>query len=114
MRRRLRYTLVLCVLLGSSGPTLAQTDPHAGHRKPAAAPVLVEPSDATVKKIDKVGGKLTLAHGPLKNLGMPPMTMVFKVVDDKTLARLKEGDRIRFVAEQSGNDYLATRIEKAK
>ena len=33
--------------------------------------------DGVVKKIDKAGGKVTVAHGPLTNLNMPAMTMVF-------------------------------------
>lgn len=107
-------SLVFGALLAASGIALAQHDPHAGHAMPGAAQGAAEPTAATVKKVDAKGGKLTLAHGPLKNLGMPPMTMVFKVGDAKVLGGLKEGDKIRFVAEQAGNDYLATKIEKVK
>ena len=33
-------------------------------------------SDGVVRKIDASNGKLTLRHGPITNLEMPPMTMV--------------------------------------
>ena len=38
-------------------------------------------SEGVVKKVDKAQGKLTIKHGPLENLGMPGMTMVFRVRD---------------------------------
>ena len=37
--------------------------------------------EGEVKKVNKDTGKLTIKHGELKNLGMPPMTMVFRVKD---------------------------------
>jgi Cu/Ag efflux protein CusF len=91
---------------------------HSGHAMPAAgkdaAAAAKEFSDGTVKKVDAAAGKLTIAHGPLKNLGMPPMTMVFKAKDPALLKGLKAGDAIRFVAEQSGNDYLVTQLQLKK
>ena len=101
-------------LLLNSGIGIAQHEGHAGHAMPTAGQTSAEPSEATIKKIDKAGAKVTLAHGPLKNLGMPPMTMVFKVKDAKVLGAFKEGDKVRFVAEQSGSDYFAAKLEKAK
>ncbi|MEO7105496.1 MAG: copper-binding protein [Rhodoferax sp.] len=35
-------------------------------------------SEGEVRKIDKESKKITLRHGPLKNLDMPAMTMVFQ------------------------------------
>jgi Cu/Ag efflux protein CusF len=71
-------------------------------------------SEGTVKKIDKAGGNVTLAHGPIANLGMPPMTMMFKVKDPAMLKKLKEGDKVRFRAEETGGAYVVVRIEPAK
>ena len=36
-------------------------------------------SHGEVRKVDAAAGKLTIRHGHLENLGMGPMTMVFKV-----------------------------------
>ena len=38
-----------------------------------------------MRKVDKAGGKLTLKHGEIKSLDMPPMTMVFEVKDKALL-----------------------------
>ena len=38
-------------------------------------------ADAVVKEFDAVQGKVTLAHGPVKSLGWPAMTMAFGVKD---------------------------------
>ena len=73
-------------------------------------------AEAEVRKIDKDAKKITLKHGPIKNLDMPPMTMVFQVKDaallDK-LAQLKAGDKILFSAEQQQGAYVVTGAEKA-
>jgi Cu(I)/Ag(I) efflux system periplasmic protein CusF len=73
-----------------------------------------ELSEATVKKVDKAGGTVTLAHGPIANLGMPPMTMTFKAKDKAMLKKVKEGDKVRFRAEETGGAYTVVRIEAAK
>jgi len=54
----------------------------------------------TVKKLDAKAKKVTLVHEELKGLEMPAMTMVFSVKDEATLAKLKEGAKVEFVAER--------------
>lgn len=107
---------VALLALPVAGATAA--DPHAGHgghAMPAAGKAEAgELSEGTVRKIDAAAGKLTIAHGPLKSLGMPPMTMVFKAKDPALLKGLKVGDAIRFAAEQAGDDYVVTRIQPKK
>ena len=49
-------------------------------------------ADGMVKKIDKAAAKVTIAHGPLKSLGMPPMTMVFRVKDTAWLDQMQVGE----------------------
>lgn len=78
--------------------------------QPAAQPAWV---NATVKKVDAAGGKLTLAHGPLDNLGMPAMTMAFRVKDKAWLKQIKEGDHIRFVADYVDGNVMVVRYEPA-
>ncbi|MDH4053129.1 MAG: copper-binding protein [Rubrivivax sp.] len=55
-------------------------------------------SDAVVRKVDKEQGKVTLKHGPIKNLDMPPMTMVFTARDKALLDAVKPGDKVKFKA----------------
>jgi Cu/Ag efflux protein CusF len=71
-------------------------------------------SEGTVKKVDKVKGRITLAHGPLLNLDMPGMTMTFAVVKPAVIGKLKEGDKVRFLAEDKNGDLIITRLEAAK
>ena len=71
-------------------------------------------SEAEVRKVDKDAGKLTLKHGPIPNLEMPPMTMVFRVKDPAMLDPVKAGDKVSFQAEKIGGQYVVTRIAPAK
>lgn len=71
--------------------------------------------DGLVKKIDKPAGKVTLSHGPLANLGMNMnMTMVFRVKDLAWLDQMKEGDKIRFVADKVNGAFTVVQFEPAK
>lgn len=67
-----------------------------------------------VKKIDKDAGKITLRHGPLANLDMPAMTMVFRVKDPSMLSQVKVGDKVNFVAENLNGAMTVTKLEPAK
>ena len=74
----------------------------------------MEMSGGEVKKIDKETQKITLKHGPIKNLDMPGMTMVFKVVDASLLDKVKAGDQVKFTAEDRGGALVVTAIEAVK
>ena|SRR5688572_26176524 len=71
-------------------------------------------ADAEVRKVDKEAKKLTLKHGPIPNLDMAPMTMVFRVKDPAMLEAVKAGDKVRFSAESVNGAITVTRIEPAK
>lgn len=68
-------------------------------------------SQAEVRKIDRVNQTITLRHGPLANLGMPPMTMVFSLKDVSALEGLSVGDKVQFVAQQQGRQFVATELK---
>lgn len=70
-------------------------------------------TEGEVRKVDLAQAKVTLKHGPIENLDMSPMTMVFKVADPKLLAGLKDGDTVRFRAELVGGALTVTTIEPA-
>ena len=70
-------------------------------------------SDGEVKKVDKETGKITIKHGPIINLDMPGMTMVFKVKEETTLEQVKVGDKIKFTTEISNGALTVTKIEAA-
>ena len=71
-------------------------------------------SDGEVRKIDKGAGKITLRHGPIANLDMPPMTMVFHVQDRAMLDRVQVGEKVRLAPEDPDDALTVTAIEPAK
>lgn len=68
----------------------------------------------TVKKIDDAQGKLTIDHGPIKNLDMDSMTMVFRASDPAMLKGLKAGDKIKFDADRVNGQITVTKLQKSK
>jgi Cu/Ag efflux protein CusF len=70
--------------------------------------------DGEVRKIEKAQGKITLRHGEMKALDMPPMTMVFRVSNPAWLDNLSVGDRVKFDAAKVGGNYTVTAINKAQ
>ncbi len=79
--------------------------------EPAPAPELAR---GIVKKIDLEQGKMTISHGPLAKLDMPPMTMVFRVADPALLNQAKVGDAIRFDADKINGAYTVLSIAQEK
>lgn len=68
-------------------------------------------SHGEVKKVDASTGKLTIKHGPLENLGMDAMTMVFRVKDPAMISQVKVGDKIDFVAEDLNGALTVTKLQ---
>ena len=99
---KVRDTLVFLTLLGWPAAHAADQPPAAVAQAPLA--------EGEVRKVDKAAGKLTIRHGPLENLGMPPMTMVFRVRDAAMLDQVKPGDRIQFLAEKIDGAYTVTKL----
>ena len=86
-----------------------------GAKATASSPVeSAKLTEGEVRKVDLVNGKVTLRHGPLENLGMPGMTMMFKVTDAKSLGNIKEGEKVRFRAERKDGTVVVTHIEAGK
>ncbi len=69
-----------------------------------------------VKKIDEAAGKVTLKHGPIKNLDMDEeeMTMVFRVQDPAMLKQVKVGDKVQFEAARGTAGITITKLQKGK
>ena len=78
------------------------------------ATVPAEFTNAEIRKIDKETKKVTLKHEEIKNLGMPPMSMVFEVKDGAVLEKFKAGDKVRFKAIPDSGKYIVTDIQPAR
>ena len=103
----------ILLLAFSASPALAQpkAEEHSAHHPASAAASSAEMADGEVRKVDKGAKKLTIKHGEIKSLDMPPMTMVFQVKDAALLDAVKAGDKIRFVAEKTPSGYAVTVIQ---
>lgn len=104
------------ITLAASGASAQMHDHSQMHAQQGAAPAQDPAALSTgeIKKVDRNTGKLTIQHGPLANLGMPGMTMVFKASDPAMLDQVKEGDQIRFRAEQINGVFSVTKLELAR
>ncbi|WP_269498716.1 copper-binding protein [Castellaniella sp. S9] len=68
-------------------------------------------AEGTVRKVDRQTGMVTLEHGELKNVGMPPMTMAYKTKDAATLQQAKEGGKVKFRLENINGAYVITTLK---
>ena len=96
--KHLKQVLITLFAALAASAALAQT----------AAPL----TEGEIRKVDKEAGKLTIKHGEIKNLEMPPMTMVFRASDPKLMESLNAGDQIGFHAEKVDGQFMVTVIEK--
>lgn len=101
----------------TSGQAYSQTG-HA-HHSPQSTQAAASPpvsgahhSAGVVRRVNAATGTVTIAHGPLTHLDMPPMTMGFQVAGNASLDGLSTGDKVRFVAGKEGSRLVVTWIEK--
>ena len=121
MKHLLTGPLAASLLVLGTGSALAQApaavaaDSHSSHHPAATASTApqADSSEGEITRWDPRTLRLTLKHGEIKNLEMPPMTMVFRVEDASVVGDLKPGDKVRFRAEQISGAYHVQRIEKA-
>jgi len=98
--------IALALIAASISLSAALAD-DAHHKKGALA-------DGEIRKVDKDAKKITIKHGPMPDLDMPAMTMVFQVMDPALLDKVKAGDKIRFRAEKLGGAFTVTGMEPAR
>lgn len=116
-----RATALLALLLGSAWAFAQTHNPAQGTPAPVATTETIETAsngglpwaEAEVRRVDTAAGKISLKHGDIKNLDMPPMTMVFQLQDKALLGDLKAGDRVRFKADRVNGNYTVLELEPA-
>ena len=57
-------------------------------------------TEGEVKNVDTTAGQVTLKHGAIENMKMPPMTMAFPLQDTSVLSSLKVGSKVKFALEK--------------
>lgn len=98
--------------LALPAPAIAAVGDHAQHAR-GSAPDNSAMAEGLVKKIDPQKGTIVITHGPLPN-GMPAMTMGFRVMEAKWINQIKEGQKIRFAAEDINGIMTIVRYEPTK
>jgi Cu/Ag efflux protein CusF len=78
------------------------------------APARAEMADGQVTKIDAAQNKISMRHGPIKNLDMDAMHMVFRVKDPAMLKQVKVGDKVKFEADRVNGQITVIKMQKAK
>ena len=101
--------VIVLAALAMQSAAAQETHSHQHKSEEAASD---EMTTATIRKLDIEYGKITLKHQTIKNLGMPPMTMLFQIEDKTMLEGLAEGDSVRFKVEKKGTALVITTIEK--
>ncbi|RTL47456.1 MAG: copper-binding protein [Rhodocyclaceae bacterium] len=99
-----------------AGSSLAQENHDHNHGAAAAGEAKNDGEQTSwttgeVRKVDLGQKRITLRHGAITNLGMDPMTMVFRVRDAKLLEGLQVGSKIRFRAEQAADILYLTEVQ---
>lgn len=104
MKKLLQGFVVVAV--GAASAAFAQsaavTDKHHDHgasHQSAATTAPAPQTDGEVRKVDVAAQKMTVKHGPIENLGMSGMTMVFRVKDPSYLTQVKPGDKVKMRVE---------------
>ena len=106
------FIIALAIGLGMTGAAKADGDHKGSAHAPSAAGATLTTGE--IRKVDKDANKITIKHGPIQNLDMPAMTMVFQVKDPAMLDKVATGDQIKFAVEKSGGALVVTRIEAGK
>lgn len=96
--KKVSLLLALCALVAA--PAWSQPLPAA------------DMAEGEVRRIDKAARKITLRHGEIKSLDMPPMTMVFQVSDPALLDKVSAGDKVRFRADQDAGSYRVIELQR--
>ena len=117
-RRGFLASLVVIAFLGALAAFAWRSLPDAprretqpsSHEAHAGDPALR--AEGVVVSTDRKAGIVTISHGPLRNLGMGPMTMGFAVTDRAALDTLVIGARVRFHADLLDGAFVATGIER--
>ncbi|MFL9981381.1 copper-binding protein [Paraburkholderia graminis] len=115
MKKLIVTSVALCAIGTFAAPAFAG-DGMAGMNmsKPSASKASSNTAltEAEVRKVDPATGMVTLKHGALENVGMPPMTMAFKARDAAMVKQVHEGDKVKVRVENVNGTLTIVKLEK--
>ncbi|WP_324779917.1 copper-binding protein [Thiobacillus sedimenti] len=112
MKKTLPLTLAIILSLGAGAACADSVMPGMDMGGQQAKPGASHQAVGVVKKVDAKAGKITLAHGAVKSLNWPPMTMPFRISRGQA-ETVRAGQRVNFEFVVSGMDATITKIEPA-
>lgn len=96
----------LVFVSGAAGATGSAQPP--GQTSASAPPP--EYTVGEIQSVDRERGAVIVKHGPIRHLGMPDMTMRFRLVDPARASSLRSGDVVRFHAEKRNGMLVITDV----
>jgi Cu/Ag efflux protein CusF len=111
--QRLLLSILVATPLAMPFPALAQGSPTASGQPKASAPSTAW-TEGVVRTIHKQEGQITISHEPLANLGMGKMTMTFRLKNPALIEGIKEGSKIRFIAEDVKGELTVVALQAVK
>lgn len=105
---RVGTAALLAAALGTATSVALAQQPAAPAQ---AAPAATAMTNGIVRSVDRKAGTITIKHEHIANIGMAPMTMVFKAAKPALLDGVQKDDKIRFHAEEPGGVLTVTAIE---
>lgn len=103
MKKVFAISVFAGLLVSALGASVAMADTSGGFL-----------TEGEIRKIDVATGRVTLRHGPIEDLQMPGMTMMFQAEPAAQLEGLAAGDKVRFRAVKDNGSFIVTDIEKAE
>ena len=117
-------TLSLILALSASAAAFAQPGaakamemkgmdamPMADMNSGSAAKAASHQATGVVKAVDAAKGTVTLAHGPVKSLNWPAMTMTFTVKDKMVFDKLAADKKVTIDFIKQDADYVVTGVK---
>jgi len=102
---------IVAALVVLANPTFAQHHGRDAHQAAPSTAEAVTMTEGTVRRVNADQGTVSIAHGPIAHLNMPPMTMTFNAADDVDLSAVKPGDKVRFEPANDGGRLTIHQIE---
>ena len=103
--------LLTCAQARANDPAPLPSPPAAASSGSTTTSAPSSWTEGEIRKVDKAAGKLTIKHGPIANLDMPGMTMVFRVADPALLDLVQVGEKIKFEVARDQGLYVIQRLE---
>ncbi len=116
MKHLVKLSVVLALSVAAPALSHAQSGgmkgmDMKGMESAKKAPGAVHKGAGTVKNVDSAKGTVTIAHGPVKSLNWPAMTMDFEVRDKAKIAALKPDQKIEFEFVEEKGKYAITGVK---